>query len=183
MFIGTGLIAVGALLLLRQMHFVNVEWHILFWAAIAALGIYRLVLGFMRNGEGMFFGTIVTAVGIYEVLRLSDLLYIPEYLLPATILALAGAGFLMTFFAAPRRWHLAIPGCILIGIGILMLLTEEGYFNRWEVIDFVHDWWPLALILFGVALILNRNNGGFPWKKHAPDQTTGGAEANVPGNS
>ena len=159
--IGVGLIVAGAFMLLARIHVLYFNWHILFWAVVALLGLYKLVDGFLHHGRGVFFGTGVAAVGTYEVLKHYEFVYIPSYLVFPSLIILAGVGFLLTFAAVPRRWHLIIPSVTLIGLGAVLLLAEEGYFSRWEVIDSVHTWWPAALILFGVALLLNRGQDYF----------------------
>jgi hypothetical protein len=160
--LGVGLIAAGALLLLSRMHVLHFDWHVLFWTALTMLGLYRLVTGFLQKGRGVFFGTVVTAVGAYELLKACDAAYIPPYLVMPGLLILAGVGLLLAFAAAPRRWHLLVPSVILIGIGTVALLAEEGYFSRWEVVDALRTWWPVGLILFGAAVLLNRRQER-PW--------------------
>ena len=69
---------------------------------------------------------------------------------------LAGAGIMLTFAARPKNWHLLVPAFILMGLGTVMAMAEEGFFDRWEVIDWIRTWWPVGLILFGLAMLLNR---------------------------
>lgn len=44
-------------------------------------------------------------------------------------------------------WHKYLPGTILIGIGIILLVRENWYWFDWE------EFWPLMLILGGLFLI------------------------------
>jgi len=157
--IGVGLIAAGVLLLVARLHLLYFDWRVLFWGAVALAGIYRLVTGFLQHGRGVFLGTVLTALGVYQVMRQYDAVYIPGYLLMPWLLILAGTGVLLTFLAAPRRWHLLVPALFFTGLGSAIILAEEGYFDRWELIDLLRMWWPAALVLFGVALLLNRSTG------------------------
>ena len=153
---GVGLVVIGALLLLSRMDLLTLDGRTLLWGAVMVLGLYRLVVGFMEGGRGVFLGAAVAAVGGYQLLRHYHAAYIPPYLMIPSIMVLAGAAIFLSFMASPRRWHLLIPSVVLAGFGTLMILAEEGALDRWDVIDFVHTWWPAALVLFGAALLLSR---------------------------
>lgn len=156
-FLGISLIVLGALLLLHQLHYVGISKLAIFWGVLVALGLYKVVAGFTRNGQGAWFGTMLVGVGGYYLLDEYSIFYLPSYLHLPAFVVLIGAGIFMSFLASPRRWHLLVPSLLLIGLGTVMILSEQGYFDRWEVIDAIRMWWPVALILFGAALLLNRN--------------------------
>lgn len=44
-------------------------------------------------------------------------------------------------------------GCILIAIGVIFLLQN---FLDIEILHYIWQFWPLALIIWGVAIIVNR---------------------------
>jgi len=48
----------------------------------------------------------------------------------------------------PASWHKYLPGLILMGIGMLLLVREHWFWFGWG------ELWPLVLIGVGVALIL-----------------------------
>jgi phage shock protein C len=47
-------------------------------------------------------------------------------------------------------WGRYWPGLILIGIGVVLLVREHWFWFTW------HEFWPVALILIGLALIFRR---------------------------
>ena len=78
------------------------------------------------------------------------------------LLVVVGCGFLLSFLRQWREWHLAVPAVAFLGIGGVMLLAEFGYLGRWMVLDAIRQWWPLALVLFGAALLMNRGTARRP---------------------
>ncbi len=47
-------------------------------------------------------------------------------------------------------WNKYLPGLILIGIGVILLVRENWYWFDWD------EFWPIALILVGLVLIFRR---------------------------
>ncbi len=50
-------------------------------------------------------------------------------------------------------WNRYLPGLILIGIGIILLLRDNLYWFRWD------EFWPVLLVLIGLFLIFRRKRG------------------------
>jgi len=69
---------------------------------------------------------------------------------------LFGAGCLLMFLVSPRNWYVLVPAACFLLVGGAILSTELGYWATWEVAPVVNRWWPAGLVLFGVALLLNR---------------------------
>ncbi len=170
--VGVGLIAAGALLLLGRLHLMHIDWPTLLWGGLALLGVYRVVLGFTQKGRGVFIGTAAAAVGTYALLRESGAFFIPHELVLPSMILLAGLGIFLTFLAAPQRWHLLVPALLLLALGGALVLAEEGYLDAWEVLDLLRIWWPLALVLFGIALLLNRDRNRTPMQDASPREGT-----------
>ena len=84
--------------------------------------------------------------------------YISSYLLFPWTVVLVGVAFLMMFVVSPRNWHVLVPTVFFLGAGAVMVLAEMGYFDRWDVMDAMRQYWPIALILFGITLLLNRKS-------------------------
>ncbi len=156
---GVGLIVVGAAMLLHRLGIVNFGWHAALWGIVALFGAYKLITAFTTGRSGAaFWGTVLLVIGGYQALEETGLVYISSYLLfPWTVL-LVGAGFLMMFAVRPRNWHVIVPAVFFMGTGIVMVLAEMGYFDRWEVVEAMRQYWPIALILFGITLLLNRKS-------------------------
>lgn len=49
-------------------------------------------------------------------------------------------------------WRRYWPGMILVGLGVIMLVREYGYWFDWS------EFWPVLLILMGLILIFRRTN-------------------------
>ncbi len=87
-----------------------------------------------------------------------ELIYISSYMLFPCTVVLVCVGFLMMFAVSPRNWHVLVPAVFFLGTGAVMILSEMGYFDRWDVVDAFRQYWPIALILFGITLLLNRKS-------------------------
>ena len=104
----------------------------------------------------MFLGVCAVGIGGYQLLEEYTSVYVPHYLVLPSLMILAGVGILFLYFTALNKWHLLVPSLLLIGLGCLIIFAEEGYLDRWELIDLLRTWWPAALVLFGAAMLLNQ---------------------------
>ncbi len=154
--LGIGLIALGVALLLHQLRVLPIEWREVWWGAVCVAGVWLIVKGFTNQGKGMFLGVCAVGIGGYKLLSNFTTLYIPSYLVVPSLMILAGVGILFVYFTTLSRWHLLVPSLLLIGLGGLIVIAEQGYIDRWAVIDFLRTWWPASLVLFGTAMLLNQ---------------------------
>jgi hypothetical protein len=156
---GAGLIVVGAAMLLHRIGVVNFGWHAALWGIVALFGAFKLVTAFTTGRAGAaFWGTVLFVAGAYQAMEDLNLVYVSSYLLFPWTVVLVGVGFLMMFAVKPKNWHVLVPSVVFMGAGTLMVLSEMGYFDRWEVVDAFRQYWPIALILFGITLLLNRKS-------------------------
>ncbi len=156
-FFGLLLILVGAVMLLDRTGVISLGWHSVFWGLVTLLGAYKLYAGFADPArEGIFWGTLFFFVGAYNFLNDLDLLEFSSSLLLPLFLIVMGVGFLLKFFRHLHDWHLIVPALFFVGLGAAMVLSELGTVGRWEVLGAIKAYWPVALILFGAALLLNR---------------------------
>jgi hypothetical protein len=51
-----------------------------------------------------------------------------------------------------------IGAYILIGLGIIFLLSNLGWLPRLHVL--VAHWWPIILIIVGILLLIRHSSGG-----------------------
>jgi len=58
-------------------------------------------------------------------------------------------------------WTRYLPGLILIGIGIILLIRENWFWFGWE------EFWPIILIAIGLLLIFRRNHKSEDEKAHS----------------
>jgi hypothetical protein len=157
------LILVGAALLLDRAHVLSFGWWSIFWAVVTVLGAHKMYLAFRSPAErGMVWGTMLFFVGLYNVLEDFNVLLLPGGTLFPAFLVVVGLGFFLALLRQPREWHLAVPALAFLGIGTVMVLAEIDYLGRWAVLDMIRQWWPIALVLFGAALLLNCGIGRRP---------------------
>ena len=155
--IGILLLVVGIALLLEKLDIVEFGWSRILWGAVTLFGAAIVIRAFLYNARGkIFWGTMLFLYGLLFLLRSLRLVENHwELFMPASMTIL-GFAFLMLFVFDPKDWHLLIPSVILLGFGGAFMLTEVGYFHRWEIWDTFGRWWPLILILVGFSLIFRR---------------------------
>lgn len=68
-------------------------------------------------------------------------------------------------------WNRYLPGLILMGIGVVLLVRDHWYWFDWS------EFWPVVLILIGLSLIFRRKN------KQAKEAMNNGTEQMTNGNN
>ena len=151
------LILVGTTMLLDRLEVLPVQWQIIAWGVLMLFGAHRVILGFSARWRGrVFWGTFLFLLGLYNVLYYLDVVErYPYVMIPAMVVAV-GFGLLMMYAVAPKEWHLLIPALVLTGTGAILLFADYGYFDRWEIMWVIRKYWPVALILFGISLLLKK---------------------------
>lgn len=150
------LITVGLLLLADQLGMLDLTlWHFVTGCMIL-YGMSVVIRSFSTGDrKKIFWGTLLFLLGLY--LLLDSLGLIPtQYpaLIPAVFLML-GFSFLMSYLHNARDWLLLIPTLFFIGIGGLIIADERELLTAHTIVQYVRQYWPLLLILFGLGLILN----------------------------
>lgn len=165
--LGIALIVFGALLLVNKLDLVDMSFHEIFWPIVMLLGLVGVGRGFGRGKRGkIFFGTIVFLYAVYFLLHAVDRFEIGGHLIVASTFLIFGIAFLMVWLNDIRDWYYLIPALLSGGVGVALLGSEMGYLSHWDVLDVVQVYWPLALILFGLGMILRRR------KMHATDASS-----------
>ncbi len=126
------------------------------------------VIGGVCGGLGEYFDVDPVLVRVVAVLL-------------ALATGVAVVGYIVAWIIVPKRpfemepgrpqpretsWHKYLPGLILMGIGIILLIRENWYWFDWS------EFWPIVLILVGLALIFGRGR-----RRGA---TTGNADSDRP---
>ena len=157
--VGAVLILAGVLLLVHRFGYITLHWHEIGWGVIALYGAVKAVNGFSRHSAGTaFWGTaffLIGAVGFAHPLRFGIFGSLSG---ASVILLILGVSFLIAFLSNTQEWHFVIPSLFFAGLGALFVASDYDYFSRWDLVEAVGKYWPLALILFGVSLILNRRS-------------------------
>jgi|WetSurMetagenome_2_1015567.scaffolds.fasta_scaffold597402_2 hypothetical protein len=154
---GIVLIVIGLAMLLDRFDVFNLRFSTIFWPMVSLCGLVLVGRGYAQERRGrVFWGTVLFLYGIFFVLRSIDYFEIYGYtFFPASFLVF-GLAFFMMYLCNFRDWPLLIPSMILLGIGSLILMNEYGFLYPYEVFDIIHMYWPVALILFGVGLMLRK---------------------------
>ena len=154
---GAALILVGALLLMRRIGFLSLHWHDIPWILIALYGAVKVVNGLSTHASGKAFGgSVLFLVGVVGLVHPAHLPVFQSVSVASVTFLVLGISLLTAFLSNTREWHLFIPSFFFLGLGVLFVATDYDYLYRWDLVDAVSRYWPLALVLFGVSLILNR---------------------------
>jgi hypothetical protein len=150
------LILIGAAMLLQRLHVVWVGWPALLWTLVAAGGGIKLYNGLaLKSRGGVFWGLFWFVLGGACLLRALDAVWLDPGIVVSGLFLVTGAGMLLMFLVSPGTWYLLVPAVCFLIVGGAVLSTELGYFATWEIAPVVNRWWPVGLVLFGVALLLN----------------------------
>ncbi len=155
--IGVVLMLAGLALLLNKLDILTVGTPTLLWVLCMLFGIAMVAQGFSTtNGARIFFGTLFFLYGLYFILHSIDAFEMRSHLfIPASFL-IFGFAFVMIYLNNFREWILLLPAVLLMGIGTLYIMGSMGYFNAWEMREMVRLYWPVGLIIIGLAIVLRR---------------------------
>jgi hypothetical protein len=149
----------GLVLLLDRFHVIDIRFVNVLWPIAMFFGLLMVVRGYTDTNRGkVFWGTIVFFYALFFFLRSVDSWYVDSILLAPSSFLIVGIAFLMMYFTDFRDWALLIPSAALITLGGMLVLAELGYWYRWEVWDVVRTYWPIVLILMGLAFVLRRRS-------------------------
>ena len=154
---GIALVIVGGALLLDRFNLVEVDFATIFWPLVMLFGLVAAGRGFSLNKRGkVFWGTIWFLYGLFFYLRSADFVDVPSRMLLASSFLIFGIAFFMMFLNNIQDWMYLIPATILSALGVLFILARYDLISYWELRESIHLYWPVALILFGLAMILRR---------------------------
>jgi hypothetical protein len=152
---GIALVVVGLAMLLDHMHVLAMSWWLIFWASVTAGSAVVLVRNSQNKRGGVFWLTVLFFFALYKTLRLLGALDFHESMVFPLLLIIAGVGLVVVVVTHPVRWHLLVPAVLLIGAGGAMVLAEFDVLSASEVRTAIRNYWPVAVILFGAAMLLN----------------------------
>lgn len=155
--VGILLIVFGSMLLLDRLNVIYFGWGRIFWMFTGIWGAVLAVQGFSQKRRGkIFWGSLLFFVSIFFLLDQWEMFWWSDYLGLAGMSLALGLAFLMLFFFEPRNIGVLVPAILFAGFGGVMFFVEYDYLYWWEVRRYISDYWPLLLILWGVAILLKR---------------------------
>lgn len=154
---GIALIIIGAGLLLARLNVVGLSIGDALWVLAVAGGAAMIYRGFTRpdppSGK-IFWGTVFLAVGMLQLAAR----WIPSGIDPGIegplYLGVPAVAWILVVIKSPREWHVLVPAVALLGLALAMYMTEIGTLTRSDVMETVGRYWPVALVAFGLAMIL-----------------------------
>lgn len=157
--IGAILVLIGVALLLKQMHILDINGKKLLWIALALYGGATVTRSFWYNvRHKIFWGSLCFFTGILFTMREYGLVYGSAPMFLPAVLVIFGFSFLVLFVFNVRDWHLLIPAILFVGLGAALMLTELKMLYAQQVWRVVRDYWPVALILMGAAMVLRKRS-------------------------
>jgi hypothetical protein len=149
------LIIAGVVLMLHQLGYFEISRANIFSYGFIIIGVLFAVKAFNRkNGQGIFgavfflsYGLILTFIR-YQVFIRND-----EFAVGTLFLSLALANFVLFLFYRDR-WLNFTWGVITGLVGGAILSIQMGYYPHWYIYNALEEYWPVALILIGLTIIL-----------------------------
>ena len=154
---GIFLILLGAGLILSKLNLFHYKWGTILCICLGVAGLAATIQAFITRRRGVvFWGSFLFFSSIAVLVNRFELLNFAPWDVPATFSLALGFSFLMLFFYEPRRFGVLVPMIFFGGYGVLY------YLWWWDVIDwfdmkyYVHTYWPVLIILWGISLIFRR---------------------------
>ncbi|MFC2088381.1 LiaI-LiaF-like domain-containing protein [Calditrichota bacterium] len=148
------LIAIGVVLFLEQLDVLYLsKGDYLIYGAIIG-GIFLFINGLNRiDKKGILGGTFLLSFGVVIFLMRTDyFIRDDEFGFATFFLCLALANFVFFLFKRERLSNVVF-GLIFGVIGGGFLIAYLGYYPYWMLFDQIEKFWPLALILLGIAVL------------------------------
>ena len=154
---GIFLILLGAGLILSKLNLFHYKWGIILWVCLGVAGLASTVQAFITRRRGVvFWGSFLFFSSIAILVHWFELLNFAPWDVPATFTLALGLSFLMLFFYEPRRFGVLVPVLLFGGYGVLYYLWWWDVLDWFEMKYYVHTYWPVLIILWGVSLIFRR---------------------------
>lgn len=163
------LIGVGIFLLLHQLDILYFEWRDVLTYGFILLGFIMIWNAFdnpQKKGllGGVFFLTYGTAL---SMMRLGFVFPDDTFGIGTLLLSIGFANLVYFGFHRTHTWNLI--WAMLFGVaGGLMIMVYFDYLSHWEVVDQVEMYWPVALIIVGLIVLLRSGS-------HHKQEATNGA--------
>ena len=154
---GILLIALGATLLLDRLEIIYFGWGKIFWMFLGIWGAVLAVQGFSLKRRGrVFWGSLVFFASLLFSLDQWGVFWWSDELWVGGISLALGMAFLMLFVFEPGNFGVLVPTFLFGGFGAAMILVDYNYLDWWDVRHYIRNYWPLLLVLWGIAILLRK---------------------------
>jgi hypothetical protein len=152
---GIILIAIGVLILLYQIDLIDFSRADLVTYGCIFLGIIFLVKGVNDPQRHGIFGGVFFSVFGLSMLLMRERIFprADEFGIALFFGSLALANLVYMIFKTDKTLNL-IWGIIFAVVGGLFYWSYAGYYPPWYVYEQIKTFWPLALVILGVAMIV-----------------------------
>jgi hypothetical protein len=149
------LIIAGVVLLLYQLDYIELTRADLFSYGFLILGFLLAVKAIQRPDRRGLFGAVffINKFAIKKNITLRGFVRDDEFAVATLFLSLALANFVL-FMVSRNRWVNFTWGVICAVTGAAVLSIHMGYYPQWYIYDMMEQYWPVALILLGLTIIL-----------------------------
>lgn len=162
-----GLILVGIGLFLLADNFVDLSRDLMFSLALLGGGIMGFALGLRNQPPRLIFpSAILLFLGAYLTLGYFDVFEIRRGLSISMLPIALASGFLASYFLADSKPEKLIFALFFAAIGASFLGVHFGFIPDRVFVNWVDDYWPLALIFAGIAVLIS----GFA-RRHRREQS------------
>jgi hypothetical protein len=154
---GIFLILLGAGLILSKLNLLHYTWGIILWVCLCIAGLAATIQAFITRRRGVvFWGSFLFFSSIAMLVHRIEFLNFAPWDIPATFSLALGISFLVLFFYEPRRFGVLVPVLLFSGYGVLYYLWWWDVIDWFEMKHYVHIFWPILIILWGISLIFRR---------------------------
>lgn len=167
--LGGGLILFGTLMLLRKFHLIHLQFSQIVFGFMILWGLVQVGRGFAAAiGGKVFWGTILFLFGVFFFLKQIDSLDIGGHMVVPSAFLILGIAFFMMWMNNVRDWYLIAPALFFGGVGVAFMASELGYLSYWDVWEMLHRYWPVVIIMIGLAIMFKRNRYYMPPPTNPP---------------
>ncbi len=151
---GILLIALGILILLRNLDLWWFSWHELRTWGLTAFGVILFVVGYIHHSRGkVFAGSLLFLYGSLGILREFHIIHPFLTEIWPLYLVIFGISFTALYPIGPRDLASMVVGLFFIATGVLLFMVENRFFPALTPIS-VRETWPFFIILLGSILLL-----------------------------
>ncbi|MGC8897297.1 MAG: LiaF transmembrane domain-containing protein [Bacteroidota bacterium] len=152
------LILLGVLLLIDRIGIVSLGAGKVLWSVLLVFGGALVIQSVLRPQRWkLFWGSVLFLYSLYFLLRHFDLVrHESRTFLPATFL-IFGFAFLMIYVYEPREIARLVLSILFLLTGGVWIAASIGLADLASLVQIAAIYWPVVLILLGLALLLGRS--------------------------